>query len=119
MNDIVKTDGLTNSEIFDRYKRSRGIAGSGGLTSIQKQVGFLMAVHLNRKPCPNCGEPHNLPEAAGVTNIDAFDFGNGTSDRVGPCRKCGRTLIFTLPMLGGDWHWRLDPTEAHEKEETK
>jgi hypothetical protein len=110
VSEIIKTDGKTNSEIFEEYKRSKGTTRPF-LTAYQKQVGYLMSIELAPRPCPNCGEPHNVPEAAGLS-IDEFDFGNRTADRMGPCRKCARTLIFTLPMLGGDWHWRLDTAEA-------
>jgi hypothetical protein len=96
------TDGLTNSQILAVSKQR--------LTTIQKQVRYVMEMELTRKPCPNCGTPHNLPEAAGVT-IDEFNFASKGSDRVGPCTKCKRTLIFTLPFVG-DWHWRLDTSEA-------
>jgi hypothetical protein len=96
------TDGLTNSQILAVSKQR--------LTTIQKQVRYIMEMELTRKPCPNCGTPHNLPDAAGVT-IDEFNFASKGSDRVGPCTKCKRTLIFTLPFVG-DWHWRLDTSEA-------
>lgn len=102
----ITTDGKTNSQIFDAPNNLF-------LTSIQKQVRFVMKQHLQRKPCPNCGEEHNVPEAAGVA-VDEYDFSGSSPDRTGPCRKCKRTLIFTLPMMGG-WHWRLDPTEAQPK----
>lgn len=102
----IITDGRTNSQIWNTDKLF--------LTGIQKQVHFLMSQGLRCMPCPNCGEPHNLPDAAGVANVDEFDFGNHGGDRIGPCRKCGRTLIYTLPIMGG-WHWRLDPKEATSK----
>ena len=98
----IITDRLTNTEIMNATDQM--------LTSIQRQVKFIMKQEMVRKGCPNCGEPHNMPEAADVT-VDDFDFGNHGDDRVGKCRKCHRTLIFTLPMFG-DWHWRLDPKEA-------
>ena len=102
----VMTDGLTNSKILATSDRRL-------LTGLQKQVRFLMDVHLVRKPCPNCGEVHSVPEAAGVENIDDYDFGKrgDRGDRIGPCRACKRTLIYVQPIVG-DWHWSLDPAEA-------
>jgi hypothetical protein len=100
----IMTDGRTNTQIMQTDQQFLG--------GIQKQVRFLMSQGLRRNACPNCGALHNLPEAAGVS-VDDYDFGqNAKEDRVGPCKGCGRTLIFTLPMIGGDWHWRLDPSEA-------
>jgi hypothetical protein len=99
----VKTDGMTNTQILN--------SNSGAfLTANQKQVRFVMSMELKQMPCPNCGEPHNLPQAAGL-EIDDFNFDTSANDRVGRCRKCRRTLIFVLMMIGG-WHWRLDPNEA-------
>jgi hypothetical protein len=105
-----KTDGLSNSEIFKRYtdKTRRNT-----LTQIQRQVGFVMAQHLRRQPCPNCGTPHSVPEAAGVA-VDEYDFAASTSDRVGPCHSCKRTLLYVLPLDGG-WRWCLDYNEASKE----
>lgn len=111
----IITDGLTNSEIFASEGRMR--SDGRFLTAIQQQVSYVMRLEMARKPCPNCGELHNLPEAAGVA-VDDFDFGNHGDDRIGKCRKCQRTLIFTLPLFGG-WHWRLDPDEALTKEQQR
>jgi hypothetical protein len=102
MTEKIITDRLTNTQILETSNTL--------LTSIQKQLQFLMEQHLQQRPCPNCGANHNLPEAAGVIDIDRFDFGNHGGDRIGPCRQCGRTLIYTLPLTGG-WHWRLDTEE--------
>lgn len=99
---LIKTDKLTNTEILQ--------ASPSLLTSMQKQVRFVMSQHLQQKPCPNCGELHNVPEAAGYM-FDEYDFSAHHSDRTGPCRRCGRTLIFVLPIMGG-WRWQLDPKEA-------
>ena len=99
---MITTNGLTNTQILETGDKRL-------LTSIQKQVRFIMEEYLQRKRCPNCGELHSVPEASGKT-VDDFNFSNSGGDRAGPCRKCGRTLIFTLPIIGG-WHWRLDPEE--------
>ena len=101
---IQKTDGLTNTEILVDDARKHM------LTSMQRQVRFVAMMETQRKACPNCGELHNLPEAAGLS-VDEFNFANHGSDRIGQCRRCQRTLIFTLPLIGG-WHWRLDPNEV-------
>lgn len=103
MTEIVKTNGLTNTEIAAAPKHMLG--------AIQKQVRFLMERGMVRKACPSCGEPHNLPEARRVS-VDEYDFGSGTQDRHGPCRGCGRMLVYTLPWPTGDWHWRLDTNEG-------
>ena len=104
MGEPIKTDGLTNTQIIGTQKEY--------LTSIQKQIRFLMSQHLQHKPCPNCGELHNLPEVARL-EIDEFNFGShDRGDRIGKCHKCNRTLIYTLPWPTGDWYWRLDPDEA-------
>jgi len=105
---IQKTDGLTNTEILE--------ADKAHLTSMQRQVQYVAKLETQRKGCPNCGTLSNLPEAAGV-RVDDFNFANHGSDRIGACRGCQRTLIFTLPLIG-DWHWRLDPAEATMKEPT-
>lgn len=118
MSEIVKTGGLTNSQIFEQYQRGGSAGLASTLNNIQRQIGFVMAQDLERKACPNCGEAHNVLEASGVTDVDAYDFAAGHGDRKGPCRACGRTLIFTLPMMGG-WHWRLDPAEARSESEEK
>jgi hypothetical protein len=100
------TDGATNTQIRN--------ANRDGLTALQRQVRFVMQEELALKPCPNCGALHNLPMADGVHDIDEYDFANRHAehgDRHGPCRTCGRTLIFVLPLMG-DWHWALDPSEA-------
>src|SRR5436190_23966420 len=99
----ITTGGITNSQIVEAQD-------ARFLTEYQKQVRYIMSQYLRRKPCPNCGEPHSVPEAAGKT-IDEYDFSSGSGDEKGPCRKCKRTLIFTLPLMG-DWHWRLDHAEA-------
>jgi ssDNA-binding Zn-finger/Zn-ribbon topoisomerase 1 len=100
---------LTNSEVWNTMQPMH-------LTAIDKQRRFVMTQHLQRKPCPNCGELHNVPEAAGKS-IDDYDFEGSTNDRIGPCSKCGRTLIYTLPFQGV-WHWRLDYEEAQPKSVT-
>ena len=99
----IITDRMTNSQILE--------SSDDVLTLMQKQIKFLMKQGLQGKACPNCGELHNLTDPAGV-EVDDFDFSNpGGNDHIGKCRKCYRTLIFTL-ALSGTWPWRLDPAEA-------
>jgi hypothetical protein len=93
---------MKNSELFAAPKHLLG--------GLDKQRQYVMKIEMARKACPNCGELHNVPEAAGVA-FDDYDFSAADSDRKGPCRKCKRTLIFTVPLMG-DWFWRLDPNEA-------
>ena len=90
---------MKNSELLN-YTRNI-------LSGLDKQKQYVLRQYDKQKPCPNCAAPLNYFEASGIA-VDDLDLSLATDPKAA-CPACKRELIWTLPMLTGDWHWRLVP----------
>jgi hypothetical protein len=78
------------------------------LTAIERQRRFIMRIQAMRQPCPNCGHPQDVFEAAGIP-MDDYDF--GVTNHSFRCVSCKRQMEHCVPFIshGSPWYWTLVP----------
>lgn len=83
------------------------------LTGLQRQERFLVGIHVQQRPCPNCGNLMNFYEGLGV-DIDDYDYREPVKERF-ECTRCYRELVEVVPFVsveGPPWYWGLVPIEV-------
>jgi hypothetical protein len=100
---------MTNRELLERN------IPKDLLTVIEQQERFILRQGAMAKPCPNCAQPVNQFDAAGI-DVNEFDVASKVhSDYQYHCPRCKRELLFILPLIGG-WVWMLRPVTVERAE---
>lgn len=111
---------ILNKERYAKLEELLALRNAGPnsaklLTSIDKQVAFIHAMHKSVSPCPNpsCAK-HVSPYDAALNDIT--DSKRSISDDAYRCPHCRACLRWALPFVGG-WYWILRLPKPHEAED--
>lgn len=87
---------MTNEEIL---KTPDALLGA-----LDKQRKAVLNLALLRRPCPSCGAPANIIEAAGIA-LNDYAFGHESPSC--RCARCEAELEQVVPLFGGQgWFWK-------------
>jgi hypothetical protein len=106
---------MTNTELLEWSGPEELIHG------VDRQRRFLLRLHIQRMPCPNCGHEQNFFEAQGIENIDDFDYTKSERNDHFECINCRRELRHNVPFIsmgGPGWYWGLVPIKIGDPPQT-
>jgi hypothetical protein len=93
---------MKNSELKDTPDRL--------LTGIDKQRKYLVELHSQKRPCPNCAHLMDFYEGHGI-DMDDYNY-LATLEKGAECTKCHRALKHVVPLISLEgWHWSLVPVD--------